>query len=299
MSRTVSFTILLWALLLPVLSVAKLNVITTTTNLQSLVKVIAEDKVDLISFSKGTQDPHYLEAKPSYMLKAHKADLLISIGLELEVGWLPLIIRGARNPKLRPGESGSFIAGDYIEALEKPTVKLSRADGDIHPDGNPHFLLDPLNALKVAEAIKNRLSKMDKNNASFYAKNFTNFSKKVHSKLLDWKKKVSSGLKVITYHKTFTYFYHRFNIKSIAFLEPKPGIPPTAAHILNVIDKAKEKSVKLVLVENYFDPAVAKRIVKNIPSLKIKTVPVAVGGERGIDTIIQLYDRLVTAVSDT
>jgi ABC-type Zn uptake system ZnuABC Zn-binding protein ZnuA len=277
---------------------SKLKVMTTTTNLKSLVEIIAGDKVSVESFSKGTQDPHYIEAKPSYMLKASRADLLISVGLDLEVGWLPLILRGSRNPKLRHGGSGSFIAGEYIETLEKPHGAITRADGDVHPEGNPHFLLDPVNAITIAGKLKNKLVKMDPENSKFYEKNFVNFNTILQIKIKEWKRRIKAKTKVITYHKTLTYFYHRFGIDNISLLEPKPGVPPSARHILGVRKKAKAEGVKLAVVENYFEPTVANRVAKGVAGLKVVVVPVSVKGEQGVNTLIDLYEKLVTAVEE-
>ncbi len=276
---------------------AKLYVVTSTTNLASLVKSIGGSEVDAFSFCKGTQDPHYLTARPSYMLKAAKADLLVSVGLELEIGWLPLIVRGSRNPKLLIGAPGRLVAGDYITPLEIPHGKISRAEGDVHPEGNPHFMLSPENALKVAVAIKDRLSLLAPESKSLFTHNYNQWKKKVLQKLVSWKQQIPAELKVITYHKTLTYFFHQFGIKNIAFLEPKPGVPPTAGHILEVIKLAKQQGVKLVLVENYFDPAVAEKVVRSMKGIEIKSIPVAVHGNQKVDDLISLYQFLVDSMS--
>jgi len=277
---------------------ANLKVMTTTTNLKSLVQEIGGDKVDVDSICKGTQDPHYIEAKPSFTLKASKADLLVSIGLDLEVGWLPLILRGARNPKLLDGGEGSFVAGQFIDTLEKPTSTISRSEGDVHPDGNPHFMLDPLNSIIVAEKLKEKLQKLDSENSLFYEAQFKKFSERMRMKVSEWRQRIKPGLKVITYHKTLSYFYERFKINNVAFLEPKPGVPPSASHILNVMKTAKEEGVKNVLVENYFDPTVAERVAKDVPGLKVNMVPVSVDGDPKITNLFELYESLVTTVEE-
>lgn len=277
-------------------SFAKLKVISTTTNLQSIASFIGGDRVDVESFSKGTQDPHYIEAKPSYTLKASKADLILSIGLDLEIGWLPLILRGARNPNLLPGRKGSFVAGDYIDTLEKPSGQLSRADGDVHPEGNPHFLLDPVNALIIAEKLSEKFKELDPDNSLVYKENFLLFSRELKEKVLLWKKRITPGIKVITYHKTLTYFYHRFGIENIGYLEPKPGVPPSAGHILDIIKLAKSEKAKTIIVENYFDPSVAKRVAKEIPEIHIGIVPVSVNGDKKIQNIFDLYERLIQTI---
>lgn len=298
MKNYLKVTILSAILLLSLPSHAKLKILTTTTNLKSIVEAVGGDKVDVESFCKGTQDPHYIEAKPSYTMKAAKADLLVSVGLELEVGWLPLILRGSRNPKLRPGNEGSFVAGEFIETLEKPTSAISRADGDVHSEGNPHFLLDPANAVTIAEKLKDKLNKMDPENSNEYESNFKKFSGDMNAKLAGWKNRIKSGKKIITYHKTLTYFNHRFGIKNVSLLEPKPGVPPSASHILGVMKNAKKEGVKLALVENYFDPTVAHRVAKDVEGLKVDIVPVSVNGEPKISNLFDLYERLVSSVEE-
>jgi len=277
--------------LIPICAFAKLNILTTTTDLKSLVETIASDKVDVDSICKGTQDPHYLEAKPSYSLKANRANLMISIGLDLEIGWLPLIMAGARNPDII---SNHLVAGNYVDTLEKPTGVVTRAMGDVHPQGNPHILLDPLNAVKVAEKIKDKLSLMDKENEAVYAKNFTDFSSLINKKMKEWEK--YKGIKVITYHPSLTYFYNRFKVTNVALLEPKPGIPPTASHILDVMRKARKDNVKLAVVENYFDSTVAERVAKDVHGMKVKSVPVSVGGADGINSLVDLYEHLLREI---
>lgn len=275
---------------------ATVKILTTTTNLESITKYIGGELISVKSLTKGTQDPHFVEAKPSFMLKASRADLMISIGFDLEVGWLPLIIRGSRNPKLNRGNKGSLIAGNSINAIEKPQGALTRSDGDIHPDGNPHFLLDPLNTIIVAGEIKTKLSEIDAQNKETYEKNFQNFRLKMETSLKKWSAQIPKDLKVITYHRTLSYFYKRFGIENTNYLEPKPGIPPSASHILKVIKEAKENKTKLILIENYFDPSIAKRIINETEGIEMKIIPVAVNGEKGINNIFQLFDRLVESV---
>ena len=273
-------------------ALAKVSVLTTTTNLESIVKIIGAEHVSVHSFAKGTQDPHYLEAKPSYTFKASKADLLVSIGLSLETGWLPLIIRGARNPKLRVGQSGRLVASDFAKILDVRSDAVSRAEGDVHPEGNPHFLLSPKNALLVAKAVSNKLSEIDPKNKKSYQDNYLTFNTELSSKLTKWKSLIPSNLKVITYHKTLTYFYHEFGVSNVDMLESRPGIPPTASHIMKVIKKMKTQKLDKIIVENYFDTTVARRIQKSVKNVKISVVPVAVRGNDKVDTIIDLYDVL-------
>lgn len=275
---------------------AKLEVITTTSNLADLVKQIGGDKVNVHSLCKGVQDPHFLEAKPSYIFKLSKADLLVSIGAGLEVGWLPLVVRGSRNPKLKEGGAGSLVAADIVKLLEQETGEISRSMGDVHPEGNPHFMLAPSYSILVAKGIQEKLSQVDSSNSKFYRERFLKYSSEIEKRKVAWDKQIKKGMKVITYHKTLSYFYKDFGIENVDVLEPKPGIPPSASHVLNLIKKIKASHVSKIIVENYFDTSVAKRIKKEVPSIKIETVPVGVGGAKDVDDLFDLYDRLVTQV---
>jgi len=291
--------LLLLIFLIPTLAFSKVRVFTTTTNLADLVYRIGGEKVDVESLCKGHQDPHFLEAKPSYTFKLSRADLLVSVGAGLEEGWLPLIIRGSRNPKLRDGRSGSLVAADHVSMLEIPKEhELTRSKGDVHPEGNPHFMLSPSRAIAVGKALVKKLSEIDSSNSAYYQENFNRFEKNTLSKVQEWKGKLKTGLKVITYHKTLTYFYDEFGVNNVDVLEPKPGIPPSANHILGLIKRIKDESIKYIVVENYFDTSVAKRIKKEIPSVKILQVPVAVKGADNINNLTDLYSTLIKGLTN-
>lgn len=280
-------------------SFAKVKVITTTTNLLSLTQIIGGDNVSAISLTKGVQDPHYVEAKPSFMIKASKADLLVSIGMGLEQGWLPSIIRGSRNPKLLDRTKYHFISSEFITPIEVHKVKMTRADGDVHPEGNPHFMLDPLRSVEVAKALSVRLSLLDPTNKSTYAQNYTLYEKRIHSMYKKWKLFFSKTIKVVTYHKTLSYFYDQFGVSNIDVLEPKPGIPPSASHVLSLIKKVKAEKIKKIIVENYFDQSVGKRVIrdsKEYVDTKLVSVPVAVYGEEGINNLFDLYILLCSKI---
>jgi zinc/manganese transport system substrate-binding protein len=277
---------------------AKLNVLTTTTDLRSMVTSAAGDLVEVDSIAKGSQDPHFIEAKPSFMLKASRADLVVAVGLDLEVGWLPSILRGARNPKISDPAIGYLELGSQISPLDVTTTKLSRADGDVHPLGNPHFSLDPIRAIQAVELIAGRLGQLDPTNAAKYKANAAVFRQKIETRVKEWTTRISqTGLtEVVTYHKTLTYFLSRFNLKNPAMLEPKPGIPPTSGHILGVIDLIRKHQIKLILVENYFDPAVTRKIIQELPTVKALTVPVAVDGDSQVKDLEGLYEFLVQSI---
>lgn len=283
------------ALLFSIAGHAKLKVYTTTTNLADIVKHVGGNDVEVESLCLGTQDPHFLEAKPSYTFKLSKADLLVSVGAGLEVGWLPLVVRGSRNPRLNIGETGRFVAADHIDTIEKVSGSVTRADGDIHPEGNPHFSLGPSRVIKLSRAIASKLSELEPKKKDVFTKNQNEFEKKMSEMINKWKL-VALKKKIISYHKTLSYFYDEFGISNIAVLEPKPGIPPSAAHILKVIKKIKEQKVELIIVENYFDDAVARRIQNEVKGIKVETVPVAVKGNSKIKDLFDLYELLLNKV---
>jgi zinc/manganese transport system substrate-binding protein len=284
--------------LMPFAALAKLTVVTTTTDLRSIAAEVGGDAISADSIAKGTQDPHFVEAKPSFMLKASKADLLLAVGLDLEIGWLPSILRGARNPKINPGNPGYLEVGPLLEPLEVAKGKVTRAEGDVHPFGNPHVTLDPIRAGTIAIKIAERLAQLDAANATQYMERAKAAQKRWEDKARAWTSRLSKSpvKQVVTYHKTLTYFLDRFKIGNPAILEPKPGIPPTSGHILGVIGIIKDKKVPLILVENLFDPTVTRKIMQEVPTVRSHTVPVAVDGEPHIKTLDDLYEDLTATI---
>lgn len=283
-------------LLLSLEAIAKFEIITTTTNLADVTKQIVGEKASVNSLSRGVQDPHFLEAKPSYTFKLSRADLLVSVGASLEVGWLPLIIRGSRNPELNFGGSRHIVAAESVDLLNSNPVELSRSQGDIHPEGNPHFMLSPLESVRVAKKIAINMGELDKKNKSYYLTNYETYKSKIDKRMKQWKDELKPGIEVVSYHRTLSYFYRDFKIDNIDVLEPKPGVPPSASHIIGLIKKIKNSKVKKILVENYFDETIAKRIKKDIPYIQIYSVPVAVAGSEDIKSIFDLYDHLVNVL---
>jgi zinc/manganese transport system substrate-binding protein len=259
---------------------AKLNVITTTTTLATFTRHVAEDKSQVMSLTTTTQDPHFVEAKPSYMSKLREADLLLAVGLDLEVGWLFNIQTGSRNSKIMPGQKGFLSVGEYIKPIEVPVGKMDRSEGDVHPYGNPHFQFDPENAIKAISSIANRMAELEPNNAAFYQKNAESYNKKIKERIPVWKKRVAAtGIKqVVTYHKSLNYFLNYFNLKSLATIEPKPGVPPTAKHIISLIDLVKKNKVQCILNESYFETTAAERI-KTESGANFVILPVEADGD--------------------
>jgi zinc/manganese transport system substrate-binding protein len=264
------FLALLWLSASP--AFAKLNVLVTTADLGAVAREVGGDAVLVDVIASADRDPHFLEAKPSYMVKASRADLVFSNGLELEVGWLPPILKGGRNPKVLPGTPGYLEAGSLIEVLEKPLGAVSRAEGDVHPDGNPHFMLDPIRAGTVAMGLAERLAELDQAHAEGFRQRAQALDERLKKKTEDWKARVQASQvgQAFTYHKTLVYFFDRFGLKNAGTLEPKPGIPPTASHLLELIRVAKERQVKLCLVEHYFDLGAANKLAGEVPGLRVR-----------------------------
>lgn len=281
----------------PIAAFAKLNVLTSTTTLKSIVESVGGQYIKVTSITRGSQDPHFVEAKPSYMIKARKADLIIGVGLELEIGWLPRIIRGSRNPKIMDGNPGYFEAGRFITPIEVQHGRVDRSQGDVHGLGNPHFMLDPTRAIEIAKAISKRLSELDASNEVHYQKNAKDFEKKINQKLLEWTERAKqTGIeKVITYHKTLNYFLHRFNLKLLGEIEPRPGIPPTAKHILSLMETIRREKVSCILVESFFETNAAERIKKSVP-VQIEVVPAEVNATRKATDYEALIETIVSSI---
>lgn len=273
------------------------KVITTTTDLEAIVKAVGGNEVEVQSIAKGTQDAHTIEAKPSFMVKMRDADLVVSQGLELEDAWLNPLLTGARNLKIHKNEKGFLELGDKLNPLEVMHGEVSRAEGDVHPSGNPHFQLEPSRLAKSAIIIADKLSELDPKNTTLFQTNAKNFEKKMLEKLASWKSRMAATkiTEFVSFHKNFSYFCNAFNLKCSLQLEPKPGIPPTASHLISVIDEMKARNIKLVLIENYFDDSISGKITQAVPNVKVIRVPISVSGEPQIKDNFDLIENLVKA----
>jgi zinc/manganese transport system substrate-binding protein len=277
---------------------AKLVVGATTQDMEALVQAVGGSEVETFSVAKGTQDPHQIEAKPSFMVKFRGADLIVAQGLELETAWLTPLIQGSRNPKIASGTKGLLELGPSLDPIEVAKGSVSRAQGDVHPDGNPHFQLDPVRMGKAAVLVAERLAELDGAHADLYKKNADAFQKRMNEKLKEWSARLKkTGIReFVSYHKSFSYFADRFGLKNTLYLEPKPGIPPTASQILNVMTEMKARGVKAVLIENFFDDSVRGKFEKEVPGVKVAKVAVYVGGEESIKTNEALIEKIVSTL---
>lgn len=275
---------------------AKLHIVTTTSDLGAIAREIGKDKVEVNSIAKPTEDPHFVDAKPGFIVKLNKADMLIDGGLQLEIGWLPTLVTGARNQKILPGNPGYLVAATGISVLEAP-ASLDRAMGDVHPLGNPHFMLDPVNGKIVAAHICDRLCLIDAVNCTYYKNNLNDFVKRLDDKLPEWQKmlKPYQGIKIVTYHKTFPYFAKRFNLDVVDTLEPKPGIPPSPTHISHLIPMMKHEGVKLVVIEQFRERKIPG-FVADQTGAKVVILPIMVGGLKETDDYLSLFDYTIQQI---
>jgi zinc/manganese transport system substrate-binding protein len=269
----------------------QLNVVTSTEDLAAIGREIGGDHISIESIAKGYQDPHFVEPKPSFLIKLQKADLLAVVGLQLEIGWLPPLITQSGNSKIQVGAKGYFDASGSSEILEHPTGTVTRADGDVHPLGNPHYWLDPENGRRIARAFKNKLSEMQPADAAYFDQHLKDFEQRLTEAEKRWDVQMApyKGRKVVTYHRSLPNFAKRFGLDVVDYVEPKPGIPPTPSHTLELINKMKQQNIKLILVEPYFDMRTPNSIAQQVGGTALVLLP-SVGGEKQVQTYFQLFD---------
>jgi len=282
----------LGALFLPGLAEAKkLTVVTATTDLAALAQEVGGDKISVESIAKGYQDPHFVEAKPSFLLKLRQADLLIVVGLQLEIGWLPPLINQSGNARIQVGAPGYLDASQFAEILDIPTGTVTRAMGDVHPLGNPHYWLDPENGRRIAKGIAGKLGDLDPSNTAYYQERFQDFDKRLAAAEQKWdaEMKPFHGRKVVTYHNSFPNFAKHFGLNVIGYVEPRPGIPPTPSHTIELIGLMKRENCKVILVEPYFDLKTPQAIARDTGGLVVQYLP-SVGGEKQVTNYFELFD---------
>jgi ABC-type Zn uptake system ZnuABC Zn-binding protein ZnuA len=283
---------------------AAVRVITSTEDLAAIVREIGGDRVTVEAIAKGYQDPHFVEAKPSFILKLNKADLLVVVGRELEVAWLPPLITQSRNAKIQPGSPGYLDASQNVRILDIPTGQITRAMGDVHPQGNPHYWLDPGNGRRIAQNIQAHLSQLAPNDAQYFAQRSAEFDKKLAEAEKRWKAALApyKGTKIVTYHRSWSNFADAFGLDVVGYVEPKPGIPPSPSHTLDLIQEMKRQNIKIILVEPYFDLKTPNSISRET-NAKVLVMPPSVGGVKGTEDYFSLFDYdvklLVDAVRET
>jgi ABC-type Zn uptake system ZnuABC Zn-binding protein ZnuA len=285
----------------PARAQGKINVVTTTEDLASIGREIAGDRANVESIARGYQDPHFVEAKPSFILKLQRADLLVLVGRELETGWLPPLVQQSRNARIQPGANGYVDASLQARILDIPQGQITRAMGDVHPLGNPHYWLDPENGKVIARAIAGKLSLLRPNDKAYLDERLANFSDRIDEAEKRWLASLAlyKGIKVVTYHRSYTNFADRFGLDVIGYVEPRPGIPPSPSHTLALIQEMKRQQIKIILMEPYFDRKTPNSIASQTGA-QVLVMPPSVGGEKTIVDYFKLFDYninlLVTAL---
>ncbi len=286
----------------PAAAARKVKVVTTLADFASLAETIGGERVETMSLAKGYQDPHFVEPKPSFVLKLHDADLLIVAGLELEIGYLPPLLDQSRNEAVRPNGKGYLDASVGCDIMEKPTEKVTRAMGDVHPYGNPHYWLDPQNGRVIARAIAAKLEALDPAGAETYRKNLQAFEARLTEAEARWARAMApyAGAKVVTYHRSWPNFAKAFKLDVVGYLEPKPGIPPTPQHKLEIINLMISQKVPIIVMEVYFDEK-DPNFVASKTGARVVIIPPSVGGVPAAKDYISLFDtdvdQLVKALS--
>jgi ABC-type Zn uptake system ZnuABC Zn-binding protein ZnuA len=279
---------------------SKLKVVTTTSDLAAITKEVAGDAAHVDAICSGNQDPHHLQARPKYIMLARNADLWIRVGMDLEVGWEMPVIDGSRNRKIRPGQPGHLDASGHVHKLEIPdTSLLTRAMGDVHAQGNPHYLTDPENAKHVAADIAERLAQLDFEHADLYRANAKAFQDKIDARMVEWQHKMEplKGKAIITYHKSWIYFADRFGLDIVAELEPKPGVPPSPAHLMNLVGMARSKPVGIILQEPWYSTKAAKRVAGQ-SGARVVLAPIFVGGDPEATDYCALIDLIIKRLNE-
>jgi len=268
----------------------KIKIVTTTTDMKSIAEFVGGDKVSVSAIATGYQNPHFVDPKPSYIISLTKADLFITVGLDLETGWSPQLLSSSRNTKIQKGAAGYIDASAGVSLLQVPSA-ANRAEGDIHIYGNPHYWLDPLNGKIIAKNIVVGLEKVDPANKTFYEGKLQEFNKKIDDKLKEWQTKMTSykGSKIIAYHNEWVYFETRFGLKIVDFMEPKPGIPPTPSQLVKVIKEVKDNNIKVIISSPYFTTSSSDVVAKQT-GVKTLTMATSVGAFDTIKDYFGLFD---------
>jgi zinc/manganese transport system substrate-binding protein len=276
---------------LPAIGNAQLKVVTSTTDLGDIAKEIGGSKVKVSHVSEGYQDPHFAEAKPSFILQMRNADVFAFVGLDLEIGWMPLLVQGARNPKIQMGGSGYVDASQVINVLDRPSGNIDRSQGDVHPLGNPHYWLDPENGRRIARMFKKKFADLDPSNEDYYEKNEKAFEARLNTAERAWQSQLAviKNKPVVAYHTSWKYLAEYTGMNIVGFMEPKPGIPPSPSHLAGLILQMKRTGAKAIIMEPFYNRKDAD-FVASKTGAKVVIMPPSVGGLKNqkIDDYIDL-----------
>lgn len=275
----------------------KIKIVTSLPDLADIARQVGGDKVEVVAIAKGYQDPHFVDPKPSHILKMIKADLFIHIGLDLEIGWVPPLLEKARNRKIYYGGTGYLNASQNIDLLEVPNTNPAelRAQGDIHIYGNPHYWLDPENGKIIAKNICDKLIAIQPEDSGYFQENLNNFIDRLDAAIRIWEERMKpyENVKIIAYHNSWPYFTKRFHIDVVSFIEPKPGIPPTPRHLVSVIKRIRTENIKVIIISPYFDDKPAKTIASKTGATVVSFAP-SVEAFKGVDNYLNLFEYNLT-----
>lgn len=277
---------------------APLRVVTTTEDLASLAREVGGDKLTVVSIAKGYQDPHFVEPKPSFILEVSRADVLIAVGRDLELGWLPTLLTSSRNAKVQTSGANYLDASLNVKILEIPTGQVTRAMGDVHPQGNPHYWLDPANGRLIAQAIRDKLAQVAPADRAHFEARYRDFDARLAAAERRWDGMLAPyrGTPVVTYHRSWPNFMERWGLQVMGYVEPRPGIPAPPSHIISLIGEMKARGVKLILVEPYFDLKTPNTIAAQAGGRVLVMSPSVLGVPEARD-YIGLFDYNVTLLA--
>jgi zinc/manganese transport system substrate-binding protein len=283
----------------PLTYAGTIKVVTTTTDMKSITELVGGNKVSVSSIATGYQNPHFVDPKPSYIIGLSNADMFVTVGLDLEIGWSPQLLASSRNTKIQKGAPGYVDASAGIGLLQVP-ASANRAEGDIHIYGNPHYWLDPFNGKVIARNIANGLERVDPSNKSTYEANLQAFYKKIDDKMRDWQSRMAAfkGTKIIAYHNEWVYFETRFGLNIVDFMEPKPGIPPSPSQLVKVIKEIQANNIKVIISSPYFTTSSSDVVAKQT-GVKELTLATSVGGFESVKNYFDLFDYDINQLTAT
>lgn len=272
---------------------AAVNVVATTTNMGMLAETVGGEHVRVRVLAPPDRDPHYLSVRPNMMAALRRADLVVAVGAELEIGWLPPALQGAHNPRVQPGERGYFEAAAHVDLIDAHGV-ADRSLGDVHPGGNPHLYLDPVRMAEVAEALAERLAALDRANAEAFRANAAAFAEQVRERMPQWQQRAQAAEGVVLYHKDANYLTERFDVPVLGYIEPIPGVPPTASHLRRLVEQLEGEQA--VIVHTIYQPEQGPRFVARELGLPVSRLRNAIPEGAGADGYFAMIDDWVAAL---
>jgi zinc/manganese transport system substrate-binding protein len=277
---------------------AQLRVVTSTTDLSDLARAVGGDKITATHIGQGYEDPHYIQPKPSFILQLQKADVWAYVGLDLEIGWMPLLLDGAKNQKIRAGGSGHVNVSTVIPVLDAARGNVDRSQGDVHPLGNPHYWLDPDNARKIAKLFRDKFAELDAENAPVYDANLKAWEAKLDAAEREWQDELAvlKGKPIVAWHTSWRYLAAYTDVNIVGFIEPKPGVPPSASHLASLIRTMKEKGAKVIIMEPFYDRKTADKVARETGA-QVLVLPPSVGGLKGLDDYISVMRHDIQALA--